>query len=222
MSLDTPGRPDFEEMFRGLVKSVQSDEHGPALAKVESYDQDTQRATVKMVNQPWTGDTLVEVDVQQDVPVQWPGGGDGSLTFPLAAGDVGQLTPQATDISSWSASGTIDQGAPTKRKFSLSDVVFAPRVTSRAAPLPSAAYAAGATVLRGSDVRLGDSTADKLVARDMDQVHKTNAPPDLLAAWMAQVETAINTLAPGSISPLSTTFTQVGTVQATATKVKAK
>jgi hypothetical protein len=158
------GEPSFEEMFRRIVKSVQSDEHGPLLARVETYDQDSQRATAQPLLMIYNHGELVLIDVQQDIPVKWPGGGDGSLTFPVAAGDVGVVTPMEADISGWSASGSINQGAPTQRKLSLSDVVLDLRVTSRASPLPSTAYAAGATVLRGSDVRLGDSTADKLVA----------------------------------------------------------
>lgn len=158
------GELSLDEIFRGLVKAFMSDEHGPLLAEVETYDQATQRASVKPLMKIYNQGRLMDPKVQQDVPVQWPGGGDGSLTFPLAAGDVGVIVPMAADISAWSASGTIDQGAPTQRKLSLSDVVFIPKLTSRAGPLPSAAYAAGATVLRGSDVRLGDSTADKFVA----------------------------------------------------------
>jgi hypothetical protein len=56
----------------------------------------------------------------------------------------------------------------------------------------------------GQDVIVNGGTLE--VARKTDPVRITAAPAGALAAWMAQVETAINLLAGGSITPLSTTF----------------
>lgn len=56
----------------------------------------------------------------------------------------------------------------------------------------------------GQDVVVNGGTLE--VARKTDPVRITAAPGGALATWMAQVETAINAIAPGSITPLSATF----------------
>lgn len=59
--------------------------------------------------------------------------------------------------------------------------------------------------------------ADKGVARLDDTVKKITA----MATWMTQVETAINILAPGAVTPLSTTF-GLGQIDSASGTVKAK
>ncbi len=76
-----------------------------------------------------------------------------------------------------------------------------------------------AALWEGSGVTLitvGASGPAKVVARDGDSVDMNAA----MIVWMAQVEVAINLLASGSVTPLSTTFTGIGDVVGTSTKMK--
>ncbi len=76
-----------------------------------------------------------------------------------------------------------------------------------------------AALWEGSGVTLitvGASGPAKVVARDGDSVNMNAA----MILWMGQVEVAINLLASGSVTPLSTTFTGIGDVVGTSTKMK--
>jgi hypothetical protein len=95
----------------------------------------------------------------------------------------------------------------------------APSPTS--APPDPSSYSAAAAVLFGMHL-VGSSAASKAVGLHGDRVVRLPAPGDAMSLWMSQVEAAINTLAPGSVLPLSSTFTQVGKITATATKLKAE
>lgn len=69
----------------------------------------------------------------------------------------------------------------------------------------------------GGEVRFdGGAYADRSVGRVDDPCAKTAA----LGTWMGQVETMINGLAPGSVTPLSTTFTNVAVIANGAPNVK--
>lgn len=70
----------------------------------------------------------------------------------------------------------------------------------------------------GGEVRFdGGAFGNLNVGRVSDPVAKNAS----LGVWMGQVETAINVLAPGAVTPLSTTFTNVGTIASGAPNVKA-
>lgn len=74
------------------------------------------------------------------------------------------------------------------------------------------------TALSGQDIVLNGGTLK--VARDTDGVNKSSS----MTAWMTQVETAVNTLLPGSVTTLSAPpggFTQIGNISGGATHTKA-
>lgn len=156
----------LREAIEGRVAMI----HTGLAAKVISYDRATQKATVQPVVRfrridPDT-DELVEYTPPPipGVPVAFPSTSAGSLTFDISAGDLGWLTFGERSHADWLATGTEDVAPQDVRRHALSDAVFLPGVRPFSDPLPAAAYASGAVVLRGDDVRLGDSTATDFVA----------------------------------------------------------
>lgn len=193
---------------------------GPVVGQIESYDAPSGRASVTPLVPLLVAGTVIPPPTLQSVPVAWPASSAHSVKFPLGAGVLVTLAPLGHDHDEWLTSGTPNVTPKSERRFSLADLVAYP-----VAPLPLASspdplsYDPSWAVLLGRWA-VGGSDATKAAALDGDETHKTSG--SVFAAWMTQVETAINTLAPGSITPLSTTFTQLGTVVATATELKAK
>lgn len=70
------------------------------------------------------------------------------------------------------------------------------------------------TPAAGTDIVLNGGTLK--VARQTDGVNKSTP----LGVWMGQVEIALNVLAPGAVTPLSTTFTGIGEIAGGASHVK--
>ena len=104
--------------------------------------------------------------------------------------------------------------------MSLADLVAVPiYVTPAAIPIDSAGYHSAMAVLYGQWL-VGSSAASKAVALHGDQAQAPTLSS--MGVWMGQVETAINALAPGSVAPLSTTFSPAGIAQVSATAVKLK
>lgn len=210
-----PGLTDLlEQAFKSQLARIQ----GGIPARVEKYTQATQVCDALPVTMVYDDDELKLLPVLRSVPVIWPGGGGGALTFPLTIGDFVWLQPGMADFDAWHASNSLGQPPATKRRFSLSDVVAHPVISSMAAPLPSTAVSASGPVLSGSMVFLGSSGASKFVG-----LHQDNCPAaTLMATWMTQVETAINILAGGSVTPLSGTFSSAAIAQITASAAKVK
>jgi len=160
----TEGNPTFMELIETAFDEYFRRFAGPMLAEVKTYNALQQTADVQPIVKIYFQDHLVSMPIIRSVPIQWPGGSDGALTFNLASGDIVGIIPQGVDISNWVASGTINQAAATARKLSLSDVVAIPRFRSIANPLPPTAYSVLGPVLSGPTVFLGDSTATEFVA----------------------------------------------------------
>ncbi len=220
---ETEVEPTLEDLIRRVAIGEGEKQHGMLPAKVTVYNAAKQTCDAKPIVLIVIEGQARPLPVLRDIPIRYPAGSNWSLVGPLAPGDLVWLQPAGADISGWESSNAADALPVRQVRNSLSDLIAVPGGASPAAPLPATQYSSAGPVLFGQTaVFLGDSGATKVVALDTDTVHKSNAPPDSLAVWMTQVETAVNILAPGAITPLSTTFTQVGTITSTATKVKAK
>jgi hypothetical protein len=202
---------------------------GPAYGVVETYDPATERASVSpLVPLRVDGDVVASPKLPS-VPVVWPRSTTHSDKWPLVdAAGVGngslvELAPLGHDHSQWMTSGAPNITPTSERRFSLADLVAKPLSPSPLATPPNPlSYDAAYRVLFGQ-MKFGDNTATKPVGLNGDAVNKVNLPtPDSMALWMSQVEAAINVLAPGSITPLSTTFTKVGAITATGTDLLGK
>lgn len=187
-------------------------------AKVTKWDASTQRANcqplVKEVDEDESGErTVNSLPVITGVPVQFMGAGGFRLTFPIEEGTLGSLFFSHRSLDRW-LSGTGGEVDPVLDHFhSLSDTVFIPGLMPFGAPWSSCptdeasigddADGNGRIHFPGGEVLLGDG-ASKEVARKTDGIKI--ASPGLMATWMSQVETALNGIAAGSVTPLSSTF----------------
>ena len=139
---------------------------------VVSYNRTTQTANVQIIprmrrRDPDTDEvTHIRIPVIPNVPVVHAAGDGGSVVIDMAEGDAVVVEICDRSIDEWRATGNQDTEPQIPRRWDFTDAVVIPGGQPNAAPLPAAAYAAGALVVRGDDVRLGSSTASAAVALD--------------------------------------------------------
>ena len=199
-------------------------------AKVTKYDASTQKVHCKvLVQRPFFDETdtrqVESIPIIANVPVEFPGSGGFRVTFPISDGNLvinGQTVKATTGLLVW-CDRSIDKwlsgtGAEVDPEFdhahAHADAVFIPGLN----PFGSALQAVPTSGMSiGRDVSPSDIEIDgqgnvsvangtNAAARATDPVQISAPPAGLLATWMSQVETAINLLAGGSITPLSGTF----------------
>ncbi len=94
--------------------------------KVESFDFRTRKASIKpLIKRPYLDGNPQALPVIPGVPVLFPWGGTGSLTFPMQRGDTGAIffTERAMEV--WlSRGGDAAPGDP--RMFDITDAIFIP------------------------------------------------------------------------------------------------
>jgi len=217
----TEGEPTLDDLLAKAVQDELEAYHGALPCAVTLYTPADQTADVRPLIRVAVDGELHAPPTLRRVPVRWPATATHSMVLPLSVGDVGWAIPAGGDISQWHAHGTELATEAELRRFDLSDCFFTPGSRSLVSPLAASAYHATWAVLAGQWM-IGSSAATKAAGLDGDSVEKDNITPDSMAQWMAQVETALNTLATGSVAPPSTTFTKVGTLTATAAKLKAE
>lgn len=157
-------------------------------AKVKSYSSATQRATIELATR---GRVLLEdgrtvtqpVIVLSDIPVVWPGCGDGYLHLGLGAGDTGVVLVCDRSIATWRTTGQASEAAHPF-PHNLSDSIFLPGLRPDTRPLVPPPRSG--TTLQGSEIHLGSASVLG-VARKTDTV----AADAVLAQFSAQVVAAI-------------------------------
>ena len=111
---ELPENPELEDLFRHALRNLAVSLWCHVPATVKSYDATTQTASVTVdvlqtvraldkspsAADPAPTSTLDPVELV-DVPVVWPRAGGGYLTFPLQAGDTGELHVQDRDLAQW-------------------------------------------------------------------------------------------------------------------------
>jgi len=94
--------------------------------RIEKYDYAKQKADVKpLIKKLYVDGTTEALPVIVNVPVVWPRGGGGSLTFPLEKGDGVLLVFSQRSLDTWLSKGG-DTGPGDPRKFDLSDAIAIP------------------------------------------------------------------------------------------------
>lgn len=201
-----------------LILAVQAMQ-GQAIGKVETYDSASDTVSITPVVPLLVAGEMIPAPKLPDVPVVWPQLGNMSLKFPLVAGSYMRLSVLGHDHSGWVISGTEGVVPASDRRFSMSDLVA---VSSAPSPLSTppdpTSYDAAWAVLFGQ-LKVGSSAAVKACS-----LHQDSCPAStLMAAWMTQVEGFVNTVVPGTVFPLSSTFSsvEISNVTASATKLKA-
>lgn len=130
------------------------------------------------------------------VPIVWPGGGAGALTFDLEAGDPVVVVFAERDVSRWLVTGRAPSDPVDSRTHDLSDGYAIPQVRPYADPLPGTAVLAGAAVLSADDIRLGSSAAAQFIAL----APLVLAELQKVSAWMTSMNTTFSTHTHGGVT----------------------
>lgn len=169
--MDRTDTPDDETLIKDIARQAVAKVGTMLPGRILSYDRATQTCTVRPLirrsrRDPVTGARISYLpEPVSNVPVWFPGGSAGGLTYDLAAGDDCLIFMAERSLDEWKGTGRDDNTpADFMRRHDLTDAIVFPGVRPIVDPLPATAYASGAVVLRGGDVRLGDSTATDFVA----------------------------------------------------------
>ena len=161
--------PTSSDVLRQLVRSETARLHTAMPGFIESYDAATQTATVRLnIRFKRIEDGAIvhyDAPLLPNFPVAWTTAAAFSITFPLDVGDPGLVIFAERSLDEWKLSGPDDALEPAQaRRHDLSDAIFIPQLRPTASALDSTAYASGAMVIRGAEIRLGDSAAANYAA----------------------------------------------------------
>jgi hypothetical protein len=244
---DEVRRPRRQTVIASAVESALQRLPRALPVRVTKYEPDKQRVACKvLVMRPFFDESdarLVEsIPVIPGVPVVFPGAnGSFRTTVPISDGNLqinGATVPATLGLLIW-ADRSLDKwltgnGDEVDPEFdhvnSIADGFFLPGLNPFGAPLASAPTDR-MTIGRDqspSDIEIDGQGNVNLAngsngaAREGDPSQITAPPTGPLALWMSQVEGAINGIAPGVVTPLSSAFlTSPGiTVKTGSSKVK--
>lgn len=116
-------RTRLPDLLRQAVQAGVAGIHTALPGRVESYDYEQQRASVKpLINRPLADGRVQEMPVISNVRVMWLESGGASLTFPVQRGDGCLLVFSESSLDRW-----LDEGgvvlADDVRRHSLQDAV---------------------------------------------------------------------------------------------------
>lgn len=103
-------------------------------------------------------------DPVDNVPIHFPQGGGGALTFKLVPGDYVDLQVADRSLDEWLATANTDIEPADTRRFDLTDCIAYPGTRPHADPLPADALSGAAAVLSWDLVRVGGASAQNAVA----------------------------------------------------------
>ncbi len=202
-----PDDPDLETLIRHAIEQHVFTLRTHSAATVLRYDAGAQTVDVRVDITAITEDGAEPAVELFGLPVTWPQGSTGYLTFPLLPGARGLLHVQDRDISGYTATGL--PGAPlTRVTHDFADATFEP--ADIVAALPSTSLLA--TVLEGDQIQLGRNAASPVLLGAAVQTswttytstiqaagvtHAAVQPPNPVAnaAFLQVIATATNVLA---------------------------
>lgn len=123
----TTGRATtLTDAMRAVVDAALAEIHTCLPGRVESYDWATRKARIKPLIKRAYLDTKTEpLPIIPGVPVVFPWGGSGSLSYPIEKGQTGILLFSERSLEVWLAKGgDAEPGDP--RRFDLTDGFFIP------------------------------------------------------------------------------------------------
>lgn len=164
-----------------LIDSKLKDIHTTTIGVIESFDSETQTATIqpaiKRVLVEETRETIIytteSYPLLVNVPVIFPGGGDWFMTFPVKNGDECILFSMERSIGKWKKNGGVQDPSNYKRKLSFKDTVAMVGLNSKASSLPNFNASEPEIRNRGGDIKLTmtevsvDVTGDLIVSGDI-------------------------------------------------------
>lgn len=131
--------PTFAEVILRAVELGLARTHVALPAKIEKFDAATQLAAVQpYLKDTWEEEdgteTVMQIPVINNVPVQFPGGTDFVITFPVAVGDPCWLVFSDRSLEIWKQKGGIVDPVDLRRHH-FSDAVALLGVRSKAGAL---------------------------------------------------------------------------------------
>lgn len=215
---------DDSDLLQAWLDSHREDTHTAIVARVDSYNSATQRATVTpVVRTPLKDGTYEEPLTLSDVPIGIVRGGGFFMHIPLAVGDHVLLVFSQLSLSEWTETG--QRSSPKNvRRHGPSSCYGIPC----AAPANDVIADASAT-----DLTIGKDGTDSLITVDAAFVKLGKGATDF-AALASKVDTAISnvvtwanahvhtgvTTGPGSTGTVGTPLTGQASVAATIVKAK--
>jgi len=121
--------PTLAEVLKDAMRAELLDVHTMLPCSVKSYDSETQKASlIPLLRKKYRDETIVDLPVINDVPVQWPSGGGAFIHFPLSEGDTGMAIFCERSLDIW-LSGEGETVTPNDpRHHDITDAVFIPCV----------------------------------------------------------------------------------------------
>lgn len=195
--------PTWPEILAAASAKALRGVHTALPGRVKDYDVATQTAQVQLAVHL---DGL-EVPPLKDVPVCWPGGSEGFLHVPLAAGDTVLVLFAEEDFSRWFDTGSVSPPQVLAR-HGLHAIAI-PGL--RRAKDPLAVTAGHVTLSAINELRLGEDTASVFIAL-----------ANLVDARITSLQEAIDThIHPTGVGPSGVNTTPVGALATVASsKVK--
>lgn len=163
-----PSQPSSTGNLSEAARSAVAGVNVALPATVVSYDATTQTVSLQVVpcfRRKVGGQVSCYQPPQiHAVPVLFPGAGDYSDTWPLAAGDTGIALFCDRSLDEWKATGAASTEPQDQRRHSVTDAVFLPAGRSIADPVPAEGVDATARVIRAPMLKLGSADASAFVA----------------------------------------------------------
>lgn len=165
-----------EEAHAAQIEGRLKDLHTCLPGIIVSFDPEKQTAQVQpAIQRIFTEKGAVNLPVCVDVPVQFPGGGDFFLTFPIKAGDECILWFSERAIDNWHMAGGTAPPAEY-RLHDLSDGLAMVGLNSQPKAIPQ--FADSATQLRSRDgqfyIEITDTGKVRIQAQDIE-LHATKS-----------------------------------------------
>lgn len=121
--------PTLAEVLQNAIRADLLDMHTMMPAKVEKYDSDTQKASISpLLKKKYTNGDIVQFAVINDIPVQWPSGGDAFIHMPLKVGDIGMAVFAERSLDKWLSGGGGAVLPDDPRHHNITDAVFIPGI----------------------------------------------------------------------------------------------
>lgn len=151
---EQPNDPALLDVIDARVLHLINSRRGPIPCLILDFDEGPP-AVVKVqiaVNFAHRGEDglpeFYQVDPIANVPVEFPGSGAYSITWPIASGDEARLIPMERSIEEWKKEGgTGHSPRDWRRRYSLSDVVCIPGSRSTPGAIPANAFESNAMVI---------------------------------------------------------------------------
>lgn len=213
-----PIPPDLRTLLGNLKTEIAYELNCHQVGTIESYNSTSQTASVRVSMLKTIGTTQVAYPLLTDCPVVVPMGGQGYMTFPIAAGDPCLILFNDRDLDRWFTTGNVV--APNSaRAHSLSDAIVFVGIRSKANPPPTS-DAAAVTFYYGTNyIKIGANPklfrAGGTYIELTDKIAFQNASTSLKAALDQLCDTLTAWVNTGGSTPNAGTLAAIAATKST-------